>query len=70
MSRSSALNIERICARSQEADITRANQLQRRDFGKRLRRVMEQVTIADVANSKLPRSVEKLTEDPGAWVTR
>ena len=35
-----------------------------------LRRVMEQVTIADVANSKLPRSVEKLTEDPGAWVTR
>ena len=35
-----------------------------------LRRVVEQVTIADVANSKLPRSVEKLTEDPGAWVTR
>jgi Rrf2 family protein len=35
-----------------------------------LRRVMEQVTIADIANSKLPRSIEKLTEDPGAWVTR
>ncbi|HEX4010849.1 MAG TPA: Rrf2 family transcriptional regulator [Solirubrobacteraceae bacterium] len=35
-----------------------------------LRRVVENVTIADVANSKLPRSVEKLTEDPGAWVTR
>jgi Rrf2 family protein len=35
-----------------------------------LRRVMEQVTIADVASSKLPKSVEKLTEDPGAWVTR
>jgi Rrf2 family protein len=35
-----------------------------------LRRVVEQVTIADVANSKLPRSVEKLTQDPGAWVTR
>ena len=35
-----------------------------------LRRVVEQVTIADVANSKLPRSIEKLTEDPGAWVTR
>ncbi len=35
-----------------------------------LRRVVEQVTIADVANSKLPRSVQKLTEDPGAWVTR
>jgi Rrf2 family protein len=35
-----------------------------------LRRVMEQVTIADVASSKLPKSIEKLTEDPGAWVTR
>jgi Rrf2 family protein len=35
-----------------------------------LRRVVEQVTIADVANSKLPKSIEKLTEDPGAWVTR
>jgi DNA-binding IscR family transcriptional regulator len=35
-----------------------------------LRRVVEHVTIADIANSKLPRSIEKLTEDPGAWVTR
>ncbi|HWE14278.1 MAG TPA: Rrf2 family transcriptional regulator [Solirubrobacteraceae bacterium] len=35
-----------------------------------LRRVVEQVTIADVANSKLPKSVERLTDDPGAWVTR
>jgi Rrf2 family protein len=35
-----------------------------------LRRVVENVTVADIANSKLPRSVEKLTEDPGAWVTR
>jgi DNA-binding IscR family transcriptional regulator len=35
-----------------------------------LRRVVEQVTIADIANSKLPKSIEKLTEDPGAWVTR
>ena len=35
-----------------------------------LRRVVENVTIADIANSKLPRSVEKLTEHPGAWVTR
>ena len=35
-----------------------------------LRRVVENVTIADIANSKLPRSIEKLTEDPGAWVTR
>ena len=35
-----------------------------------LRRVVENVTIADIADSKLPRSIEKLTEDPGAWVTR
>jgi Rrf2 family protein len=35
-----------------------------------LRRVMEQTTIADIAASKLPASVEALTEDPGAWVTR
>jgi Rrf2 family protein len=35
-----------------------------------LRRVVEQVTIADVAASKLPKSIEQLTEDPGAWVTR
>jgi hypothetical protein len=32
--------------------------------------VVEQITIADVANGKLPRSIEKLTEDPGAWITR
>jgi Rrf2 family protein len=35
-----------------------------------LRRVVEQVSIADIANSKLPKSIEKLTEDPGAWATR
>ena len=35
-----------------------------------LRRVVETVTLADVAADKLPRSVEKLTQDPGAWVTR
>jgi Rrf2 family protein len=35
-----------------------------------LRRVVEQVTIADLAAGKLPRSVEKLTDDPGAWITR
>jgi Rrf2 family protein len=35
-----------------------------------LRRVVENVTIADIASSKLPKSIEKLTEDPGAWVTR
>jgi Rrf2 family protein len=35
-----------------------------------LRRVVEQVTIADIATDDLPASVEALTEDPGAWVTR
>jgi Rrf2 family protein len=35
-----------------------------------LRRVVEQVTIADIAGAKLPKTIEKLTEDPGAWVTR
>jgi Rrf2 family protein len=35
-----------------------------------LRRVMERVTIADIANGELPASVTELTEDPGAWVTR
>jgi Rrf2 family protein len=35
-----------------------------------LRRVMERVTIADIASGKLPASVSKLTEDEGAWVTR
>ncbi|MGH2869521.1 MAG: RrF2 family transcriptional regulator [Acidimicrobiales bacterium] len=35
-----------------------------------LRRVVEQVTIADIASGKLPASVEKLTQDDGAWVTR
>jgi Rrf2 family protein len=35
-----------------------------------LRRVVEQVTIADVAAGELPESIVKLSEDPGAWVTR
>jgi Rrf2 family protein len=35
-----------------------------------LRRVVEHVTIADIAAGKIPRSVDKLTEDAGAWVTR
>jgi Rrf2 family protein len=35
-----------------------------------LRRVVEQVTIADIAADKLPVRITKLTEDPGAWVTR
>jgi Rrf2 family protein len=35
-----------------------------------LRRVVENVTIADIAADKLPATVDELTEDPGAWVTR
>ena len=35
-----------------------------------LRRVVEQVTIEDIANSKLPAAIDKLAEDPEAWVTR
>jgi Rrf2 family protein len=35
-----------------------------------LRRVLEQVTIADIASSELPDAVEQVIEDPGAWVTR
>jgi Rrf2 family protein len=35
-----------------------------------LRRVLERVTIADIASSELPASVTELLEDPGAWLTR
>jgi Rrf2 family protein len=35
-----------------------------------LRQVVEHVTVADVASGKLPAPVEKLAEDPEAWVTR
>ena len=35
-----------------------------------LRRVVEQVTIADVAAGKIPSAIDKLTEDAGAWETR
>jgi Rrf2 family protein len=35
-----------------------------------LRRVVEHVTIADIANAKLPAAIDKLAEDPEAWVTR
>jgi Rrf2 family protein len=35
-----------------------------------LRRVLEAVTIADIANGELPEAVESVIEDPGAWVTR
>ena len=35
-----------------------------------LRQVVEHVTVADVANGSLPASIDKLAEDPEAWVTR
>ncbi|MEO6858112.1 MAG: Rrf2 family transcriptional regulator [Solirubrobacteraceae bacterium] len=35
-----------------------------------LRRVVEQVTIADIAEDSIPASVDALTDDPGAWITR
>jgi Rrf2 family protein len=35
-----------------------------------LRRVVENVTVADIAAAHLPKAVEKLAEDPDAWVTR
>jgi Rrf2 family protein len=35
-----------------------------------LRRVLEEVTIADLRDGTIPGEVLKLTEDEGAWVTR
>jgi Rrf2 family protein len=35
-----------------------------------LRSVLEHVTIADVAAGQLPKDVDRLAEDPEAWVTR
>jgi Rrf2 family protein len=35
-----------------------------------LRSVVENVTVADVAAGKLPAAIEKLANDPEAWVTR
>ena len=35
-----------------------------------LRGVVERVTIADVASGRLPGAIEKLAQDPEAWVTR
>jgi Rrf2 family protein len=37
---------------------------------KSLRSVVERVSVADVAGGRLPPEVEKLSEDPEAWVTR
>ena len=35
-----------------------------------LREVVEKVTLADLAGGKLPARVDKLADDPEAWVTR
>jgi Rrf2 family protein len=35
-----------------------------------LRGVVEHVTVADVASGSLPAGIDKLAEDPEAWVTR
>ncbi len=35
-----------------------------------LRKVVEHVTLADVAAGKIPPAVDRLAEDPEAWVTR
>ena len=35
-----------------------------------LRSVLEHVTLADIAAGQLPKDVDKLAEDPEAWVTR
>ncbi len=35
-----------------------------------LRKVVEHVTVADIAQGRIPRTVDKLAEDPDAWVTR
>ena len=35
-----------------------------------LRSVLEEVTLADIARGKLPKTVQKLTRDPDAWTAR
>ena len=35
-----------------------------------LRKVVENVTVADVAGGKLPATIDRLAEDPDAWLTR
>ncbi len=35
-----------------------------------LRKVVENVTVADVAGGKLPAAIDRLTENPDAWHTR
>ncbi len=35
-----------------------------------LRGVAERVTLADIAGGRLPRAIDKLADDPEAWITR
>jgi Rrf2 family protein len=35
-----------------------------------LRKVVEHVTVADVAGDRIPKSIDKLAQDPEAWITR
>jgi Rrf2 family protein len=35
-----------------------------------LRDVLEHVTVADIASGQLPGPIDKLAEDPEAWITR
>ncbi len=35
-----------------------------------LRKVVENVTVADVADGTLPATIDRLAEDPDAWLTR
>jgi Rrf2 family protein len=35
-----------------------------------LRKVVEQVTVADIAGGRLPTAIDRLAEDPESWVTR
>jgi Rrf2 family protein len=35
-----------------------------------LRKVVEHVTIADIAGGRLPAAIDRLAEDPESWVTR
>ena len=35
-----------------------------------LRRVLDELTLAQVLNGKLPAHVRKLTEEPDAWLPR
>jgi hypothetical protein len=37
---------------------------------KNLGSVVEHVTVADVARGQLPKAIDRLAEDPDAWITR